>query len=68
MHFALSLVPDPAAIGVNIFAEISEDLLTWKNATGLVQWNWHGPVKSVRLIESMDSSRSIYLRLGVRMD
>ena len=68
MHFALSLVPDPAAIGVNIFAEISEDLLTWKNATGLVQWNWHGPVKSVRLIESMDSNRSIYLRLGVRMD
>ena len=67
-YLVLNVAPNPSAGGMTVHAEISNDLVDWRDAADAVQWQQHGSVSSLRVISTVDSSLSVYLRLKVGIE
>ena len=66
--FMLKMSPSPSAQGVNVYVELSDDLINWQSAKNIVEWQKQGPVMSAILLKSINSSRSTYLRVVTELD
>ncbi|MDB4712128.1 beta-propeller domain-containing protein [Verrucomicrobiales bacterium] len=67
-YFVWKIIPSPSADGVNMYFEISHDLINWQKAEKFVKRQKYGPVISARLVETIDSRRSTYLRLRLELE